>query len=284
MKIGIIGAGAEGSGLGGLLVLEEDVEELRLADIHEGRLQLSLSRIQGLGKATLTKGSIVDAANSAEVAEWGRGLDTIVNATLPTFNLAVMHGCLEARAHYVDLNSGPFEVEGLIPYEHTIDAQFALNDAFVSRRLTAVSCAGVAPGWVDLAARYATERLDEVDTVMVRWVEWNDGSDLVSSVGPGLIANFNMPTPMVWDNGDVSTVDLFDSEEIYSGPPPYTVLPFIRASCIRRCEPCGTCRVLSATSRSRVVSQWDGGAAHVTSGSRHCADSSSRERSVKASR
>ena len=225
MRIGIIGAGAEGSGLAGLLAIEEAPEEIRLADIDDGRLQQSLARIRELKTSVTLGGSTVDAADAAAVAEWANGLDAVVNATLPPFNLSVMHGCLQANAHYLDLNSGPFVVEGVVPHEHTIDAQFELNDAFAERRLTAVSCAGVAPGWVDLAARYATHKLDEVDSITVRWVEWNNGSDLVSSVGPALIANFNMPNPMIWEDGRVSQVDLFESEEEYQWPSPLGRIP-----------------------------------------------------------
>jgi hypothetical protein len=118
----------------------------------------------------------------------------------------------------MDLNSGPFEVPGLIPRSDTIDAQFELDGEFAAAGLTAVSCAGVAPGWVDLAARLAVEQLTTVEAITVRWVEWNDGTELISTVGPDLIANFNMPTPMRWERGEVVEVDLFESEEVYEWP------------------------------------------------------------------
>jgi hypothetical protein len=106
----------------------------------------------------------------------------------------------------------------MIPREETIDAQFELDDDFRAAGLTAVSCAGVAPGWVDLIARRAVEELDSVASIIVRWVDWNDGTDLVSTVGPGLIANFNMPTPLRWERGEITEVDLFESEEVYDWP------------------------------------------------------------------
>ena len=73
----------------------------------------------------------------------------------------------------------------MIPRSDTIDAQFELDGAFAEAGLTAVSCAGVAPGWVDLAARRAVEGMDAVEAITVRWVEWNDGTELISTVGPG---------------------------------------------------------------------------------------------------
>ena len=218
VDLGILGAGAEGSGLSALLAAESGVGRIALADVDEGRLELARTRFESLGSAVELSTAILDASDSDRVAEWAGSLDAVVNATMPHLNLAVMDGCLRGGAHYMDLNSGPFEVPGVIPREDTIDAQLELDADFAAAGLTAVSCAGVAPGWVDLAARRAVERLSAVEAIVVRWVEWSDGSELVSTVGPDLIANFNMPTPMRWEDGEVVEVDLFDSEEVYVWP------------------------------------------------------------------
>jgi saccharopine dehydrogenase-like NADP-dependent oxidoreductase len=160
----------------------------------------------------------VDASDSEAVAAWAAGLDAVMNATLPDLNLPAMRGCLMAGAHYMDLSSGPFEVPGKIPWDETIDAQLELDGEFRAAGLSAILCAGVAPGWVDLIARRAVEQLDAVGSIVVRWVERNDGSELFSTVGPSMIANFNMPTPLRWLKGEVDQVDLMDSEEVYDWP------------------------------------------------------------------
>jgi saccharopine dehydrogenase (NAD+, L-lysine forming) len=218
MKLGILGAGAEGSGLSALLAGENDIEALALADRDRERLGLAERRFVALDSPIAMTATEVDAADADAVATWAEGLDAVLNATLPHLNLAVMRGCLAAGTHYMDLNSGPFEVAGLIAREETIDAQFELGEEFAAAGLTAVSCAGVAPGWVDLVARRAVEELDAVGSIVVRWVERNDGSELVSTVGPNLIANFNMPTPLRWERGEIAQVDLFESEEFYDWP------------------------------------------------------------------
>ncbi|MBS1885979.1 MAG: saccharopine dehydrogenase NADP-binding domain-containing protein [Actinobacteria bacterium] len=217
MRLGILGAGAEGSGLSALLA-KTAVDAIALADVDEGRLSLARDRFAGLDSAVGLTTAVLDAGDSEAVAAWAGDLDAVVNATIPHLNLAVMEGCLAGGAHYMDLNSGPFEVEGMIPYADTIDAQFELDERFAAAQLTAISCAGVAPGWVDLAARRATEGMTAVQSITVRWVERNDGSDLVSTVGPSLIPYFNMPTPMRWENGEVVTVDPLDCEEVYDWP------------------------------------------------------------------
>jgi saccharopine dehydrogenase-like NADP-dependent oxidoreductase len=129
-----------------------------------------------------------------------------------------MRACVAIAAHYLDLFAFPFEIPGLVPYAQTIDAQFELAEDFRRADRVAISGAGVAPGWVDAVARYIAEGMDSLDAVYVRWVEWNDGKELISTVGPSLIANFNMPRPICWHDGRVAEVDLLDSEELYEWP------------------------------------------------------------------
>lgn len=218
MRVAILGAGAEGSGLAALLAAEHDVTEIRLGDIDEQRLVLAVERLKELRPAAAIREAVVDGTSTEAVAAWARGADVVANATMPPTNLPTMRACLEIASHYLDLFAFPFEIPGLVRYSDTIDAQFDLHEDFVQADRVAISGAGVAPGWVDLAARYATESMETIDSVVVRWVEWNDGSELISTVGPSLIANFNMPQPICWESGRVVEVDLFESEELYDWP------------------------------------------------------------------
>jgi saccharopine dehydrogenase-like NADP-dependent oxidoreductase len=218
VKVAVLGAGAEGSGLAALLSLEADVEEIRLADIDEPRLRLAAERLGALGSETAVGTSLVDGTSTEAVSAWAAGVDVLVNATMPPTNLPTMRACAGVGAHYLDLFAFPFEIPGLVPYEQTIDAQFDLSEEFRSADRAAISGAGVAPGWVDAVARYIAEGMDSLDVVYVRWVEWNDGKELISTVGPSLIANFNMPRPICWHEGRVIEVDLFESEELYDWP------------------------------------------------------------------
>jgi saccharopine dehydrogenase-like NADP-dependent oxidoreductase len=218
VRVAILGAGAEGSGLGALLSLEPDVDEIRLGDVDEARLRLAEERLNELGSPTTVGTSLVDGTSTGAVATWAEGVDVLVNATMPPTNLPTMRACVAIAAHYLDLFAFPFEIPDLVPYEQTIDAQFDLAEDFRQVDRVAISGAGVAPGWVDAVARYIAEGLDSLDAVYVRWVEWNDGKELISTVGPSLIANFNMPRPICWHDGRVAGVDLLDSEELYDWP------------------------------------------------------------------
>jgi saccharopine dehydrogenase-like NADP-dependent oxidoreductase len=218
VKVAILGAGAEGSGLAALLSMENDVDEIRLGDVDGQRLRLAVERLTALKSGALIRESVVDGTSTELVADWARGADVVANATMPPTNLPTMRACLRVGAHYLDLFAFPFEIPGLIPHSDTIDAQFELHGDFIAADRLAISGAGVAPGWVDLVARYVADGMETVDSVTVRWVEWNDGTELISTVGPSLIANFNMPQPISWDDGRVVDVDLFESEEIYDWP------------------------------------------------------------------
>jgi len=218
MKLGILGAGAAGSGLAALFARNQEIETIALAGRDRERVRLAERRFARLGSSIELQGAAVDASDPEEVAAWAADLDAVLNATLPHLNLSAMRGCLAAGAHYMDLSAGPFEVPGKVPYEETLDAQFELDGEFKEADLTAISCAGVAPGWVDLIARRAVEQLDAVRSILVRWVEVNDASELFSTVGTNMIATFNMPTPLRWTKGKVSEVDLIESEEIFDWP------------------------------------------------------------------
>lgn len=220
MKIGILGAGAEGAGLGGLLTREQDIQVLKFGDINQDSLNRVNEQVGALNRDTRLESRVVNALDTDDVANWAEGLDIIINTTVPKCNLAIMYGCLAAGTHYMDFNGGPFEIEGIIPFDETIDAQFELNFKFAKIDRLAISCAGVAPGWVDLIARYQSESYEIIDSVTIRWVEWNNATDLISTVGPSLIANFNLPRPIRWQDGRVVDVDHFESEEIYKWPAP----------------------------------------------------------------
>lgn len=80
-----------------------------------------------------------------ELAKDIEGCDAVVNAAGHTRNLAVMQACLDAGAHYTDLG-------GLF---HVAIAQYALDEAFRSRGLSAAISMGSAPGLTNMLAARA---------------------------------------------------------------------------------------------------------------------------------
>jgi len=219
MKICILGCGAEGSGLAGLLAKETDVEELILADVNEAGAMAALDRVRSLGTGVKAEARKADGTKREDMARVAAGMDIIYNASVPITNIPTMQACLDVGAHYLDMLSYPFKVPGVPPLE-TIDAQLELDDQFKEAGLTAVINVGVAPGWTDIAARHMLEQFDTVDTVMVRWADWYESSELVTSFNPLVTMAITLPQPVCWDSGKVKEVDLYESKEDYEWPEP----------------------------------------------------------------
>jgi saccharopine dehydrogenase-like NADP-dependent oxidoreductase len=97
VELGVLGAGAEGSGLSALLASVDGVERLFIADVDQGRLDLAASRFDQLNSGVELVASVVDAGDSDQVGGWAGGLDAVVNATMPHLNLSAMQGCLQAN-------------------------------------------------------------------------------------------------------------------------------------------------------------------------------------------
>ena len=99
MKVGILGAGAEGAGLGGLLTREQDIQILKFGDINQDSLDRVNEQVGALNRDTCLESRVVNALDTDDVANWAEGLDIIINTTVPKCNLAIMHGCLAAGTH-----------------------------------------------------------------------------------------------------------------------------------------------------------------------------------------
>ena len=168
MKISIVGCGNQGTGLAGLLAMEDDVETIVLADYNPEMVNTAKSFIDELGNKVHTKNIItkqVNAMDSNDVARVIEGTDLVFNGILPKCNIPIMEACLEQNAHYLDLFGLPFEGEGVDKNE-TIGAQFELDKEFKEKDLTAVPSVGMSPGWTSLAAEYIMKGMDSVDEII----------------------------------------------------------------------------------------------------------------------
>lgn len=125
-----------------------------LLDVNAEQAQITATK-HGGGKAT-ARG--VDARDRAVLAEALSDCDVLINSASYPLNLDVMHACLAAGCHYIDLG-------GL--YWTTVK-QLALHDEFASAGLLALLGMGSAPGKTNLMAAQAAAALnDEVERMMV---------------------------------------------------------------------------------------------------------------------
>lgn len=130
------------------LAASAEVEEVRVVD-------LDVERAREIARATGPKARAVQSGDS--FAEAVDGADAVVNAASHRLNLAVMHACLQAGAHYTDLG-------GLL---HVALEQYSLDEEFRAAGLAAAISMGSAPGLTNMLAAACCERLDTVEAIEI---------------------------------------------------------------------------------------------------------------------
>lgn len=224
MKVCIVGSGSQGTGLAGLLAMEQDVEKLVIADYSEKNLKIAYDLVMSLEDRLKVKDISavrVNAGNVDDVARVIHGSDIVFNGIIPKFNIPIMKACLREKCHYLDLFASPYEGNG-VAKEETIDAQFELDQAFREAGLLALPSVGMSPGWTSLAAEYMMNGMDEVDDVIIRWGDWVDTDELLAPISAITLMHewFGAPSPIRTLDDKADHVDLVDSEEEFDFPAP----------------------------------------------------------------
>jgi len=207
MKILVAGTGAIGIVIASELAKNPEVEEVRLADINLQRAE----RIRDWLKSEKVSAHRVDAGKLDDVVRVAEGVDVIVNATLPRFNLTITNAALKAKANYVDLAMG----EG-----SSFPKQLELDDKYKEAGLTALLNAGSAPGITNVLAAQAADKLDWVDAIRIRIFDSVESKEIVSTWSPKVMWDDMASEPIVYENGEIKRVPLFSGEEIYNFPDP----------------------------------------------------------------
>ena len=153
-KVLVVGAGAQGGPCASILSRQEDVSKIVLGDIDIDLATRVKEKIKS-DKVTVVK---LDASKIEEIEQAASGADVIINLTLPEFNENIIKAALNTSSHYVDA-AGFFDSE----------SEFAKTDnAFKKAGLTAFTGCGASPGITNVMARYACDKLDEVDEIRVK--------------------------------------------------------------------------------------------------------------------
>lgn len=106
----------------------------------------------------------VDAKNIAEIVALADGMDLLVNALPPDFNLTLMKAALAGNLNYQDMASGP--IEG-VAFIDTVKQQLSLDEEFKAKGLTALINTGSAPGLANVIAREAAEKMDSCERLEI---------------------------------------------------------------------------------------------------------------------
>ena len=220
MKILIAGCGGQGSCSAGLLAQEKDVEQIICADRYLDRAQKLVDRLAELQPDIRAKAVEVNLCKKEDISRITQGVDLVLNTGYPDANVLILQSCLESGAHYVDLASWPFNLEG-VPEEVTMDALLAFDDEARARGITAITNAGCSPGFTDILVHHMVNQMDTVDKVVARYMDRLEATDLVFvSWGFANLAAYLASPLLVWDNGKLVEKDLLESSEEYQFPEP----------------------------------------------------------------
>lgn len=177
MRVLVVGAGGVGSSIASIAARRDVFERIVLADVDHTRATRAATRTES-ARVLATR---VDAGDRLDLVELISSVhaDVVVNACDPRFNPPIFDAAFTAGCHYLDMAMHMSSPHPTDPYNQCGvklgDAQFAMSDQWEERGQLALVGMGVEPGFSDVVARYAADRLfSRVDEVGVR-----DGSDLV---------------------------------------------------------------------------------------------------------
>ena len=194
----------------------EGLGRLTLADVRKERLRAVATRIERDVQVVPA-----DLDRPEDVRAACKGADIIVNATMPDYNLRVMHEAIRNRAHYVDLAS---EGDPDPSKPSKVHQQLALDRDFRKTDRVAILGMGVAPGMTNLLTAYGSEDMDRIDSVRIRvfgsgytQVEDQLFAPLFSPLT--FLEEVLWPAP-VWKGDHIEKLEPFSNEELFPFPRP----------------------------------------------------------------
>lgn len=162
MKVLIVGAGGQGGACASILARQDEIEEIRLADLEESTAKKVAEKIKSHKIVTYS----VNATDCEDVARVAKGVDVVIDMVMPWMVPYVLKGALLAKANYINTAfDTPYWdefLEGKTPEELTLSRE--MKEA----GLTALFGCGFAPGWTNVLARRLANRLDKVESIRMR--------------------------------------------------------------------------------------------------------------------
>ena len=153
MKMLVLGAGLQGSACAYDLLQNDEVTEVRLADIDTGHLAPFLAPYSG--KRLIP--TPLDVRDSEAVRALMRESDAVMSAIPYYFNLDLARHAAEIGVHFCDLGGNT----DIVFDQKKLDALAKEKD------ITIVPDCGLAPGMVNILAQHGIDRMDSVDEVKI---------------------------------------------------------------------------------------------------------------------
>lgn len=158
----VIGAGGVGEVVAKGLQRLPNVSSIVVGDIALERAEAVVTAL----KDSRARAVMVDARDTEAVYNAiPEDCAVVIHAGIPRFNPTVMEACLRAGVHYMDMAAdGPVEMPGLVTVQQQIKAY---HDRFKEKGLLALLGIGVDPGVTNILARWAVDRLETVEEIVV---------------------------------------------------------------------------------------------------------------------
>src|ERR1051325_5285805 len=153
MRMLVLGAGLQGSACAYDLLQDQEVKEVRLADIKIGHLSEFLAPYSGHRLIPTP----LDVRDHDAVLGAMRESDAVMSAIPYYFNLDLARLAVEAGVHFADLG-GNTEI---------VFKQKALDAEARKKNITIVPDCGLAPGMVNILAEHGIRQMDSVDAVKI---------------------------------------------------------------------------------------------------------------------
>ena len=217
MRVLVVGAGGQGAPCASILCRDNEVSKIVLADINLELAEKVADKIGSSKVATMR----VDAGNPEDLLKAAKGVDVIINLTLPRFNISIMEAALKSGAHYVDTALGDLIWRQLVEKK-----PLEFDDNFKKAGLTAVIGCGGSPGLTNVLIRYACDKLDSVEKIRCiigrRRLEESEGAIKAWDPGwcPDVALDDYAEEPVVFEDGEYKLVPPFSGVEEYKFPDP----------------------------------------------------------------
>jgi saccharopine dehydrogenase (NAD+, L-lysine-forming) len=210
-KVIVVGAGAQGIVITGVLAEADDVAEIVLGDIDVNRAK-EIAETNGSPKIRVVELDATDLEGMTRVMKDG-SFDLVINATLPRFVHNVMKAAHAARINYIDMASNEVYPEPDIPLE-----QFFYADEWKEAGLKCLTGGGGDPGLTNIMAKLAVNEMDTVESIRIK------DFGVVECDEP--VALWSMETfledvyleSMIWEDGKPKRVEASTGREEYFVP------------------------------------------------------------------
>jgi saccharopine dehydrogenase (NAD+, L-lysine-forming) len=214
MKVMLLGVGAIGTVVARHLAGHRAIESLTLSDMDTTRAERLAKELPGGPRVER-----LDAADPRALARGLHGYGLVICAILPRYNEAVMAAALEAGSHYLDLAAGEAD-------------QLAHDPEWKKAGRLAINGMGEDPGISNVFARWAADRLDEVEAIRVRDGEYSESEEfpLACLFSSETFIEEAVSPARYFENGGWREYPAWSNREVYPFPDPIGPLPVYNMS------------------------------------------------------